>query len=71
MKTFKIHMVLFAETFEGFSTVCGINDGCSAEFYDSATLVDFGDVAKTSCKNCLRRFKKLEAKENELQSTAQ
>lgn len=39
---FKIHMVFWAQIGEGFSTVCGINDGCSEEFLENAELVAFG-----------------------------
>jgi len=56
---FKTHMVLFADN-EGFTTLCGITDGCSEAFYDSPdNLAEFGDEKNTTCKKCLPKFKKM------------
>lgn len=52
-------MVLWAQTGEGFSTVCGINDGCSEKFLDADVLVDFGNQNETTCKKCLTKFLEL------------
>lgn len=56
MSQFKIHMIMWAEAGEGFRTVCGIDDGCSEKFWDSATLTVYGDTKKTTCKKCLAAF---------------
>ena len=56
---FKVHMVLFWDE-EGFSTVCGINDGCSRAFYDcTSNLASFGNTNDTTCKRCLAKYKKM------------
>jgi protein-arginine kinase activator protein McsA len=68
---FKIHMILLSDQ-EGFTTVCGIDDGCSDKFKDTAefsngiayprktmTFSDFGDERKTTCKKCLQRFTRM------------
>jgi hypothetical protein len=56
--SFKSHMILFSDQ-EGFTTVCGIDDGCSDNFKDTAKFSNFGDEAKTTCKKCLQRFRKM------------
>ena len=58
--TFKVHMVLFADE-ESFSTLCGIDDGCSETFYENVGryVVEFGNDKKTTCKRCLARFGKM------------
>jgi hypothetical protein len=60
---FKIHMCLFADE-ESFSTLCGIDDGCSEKFYEcfGKYVVSFGNDKKTTCKKCLARFSKMLAK---------
>ena len=56
---YKTHMVLWAESGEGFSTVCGITDECSEKFFDEAVLVAFGNKDETTCKRCLKRFSEM------------
>lgn len=56
--TFKTHMILLSDQ-EGFTTVCGIDDGCSDKFKDTAEFSSFGDGVKTTCKKCLQRFAKM------------
>lgn len=53
-------MTLFCSE-ESFSTVCGIDDGCSEVFYENfgKYVVDFGREDKTTCKHCLARYKKM------------
>lgn len=55
---FKIHMILLSDQ-EGFTTVCGIDDGCSESFKNDAKFSYFGDSRKTTCKKCLKRFAKM------------
>lgn len=54
---FKVHMVLFSDE-ESFSTLCGIDDGCSEKFYENCGrhLVEFGNEKKTTCKKCSQMF---------------
>lgn len=62
---FKRHMLLRADE-DSFLTLCGIDEGCSEAFYDSAdTTVCFGNEAGTTCKRCLAKFKKLLAAEEQ------
>lgn len=60
MKQFKTHMVFFHDE-ESFSTLCGINDGCSEAFYENVgeCVIEFGDVKKTTCKKCLKKYEKM------------
>jgi len=53
-------MVLFYDE-ESFSTLCGIDDGCSEAFYENIGrhVVEFGNDKKTTCKKCLARFSKM------------
>lgn len=55
---FKTHMILLSDQ-EGFTTVCGIDDGCSDNFKDTAKFSNFGDERKTTCKKCLQRFTRM------------
>ena len=55
MKTFKKHMVLIADI-DGFTTLCGINDGASEAFLDQDTLVEYGRSDETTCAHCKRIF---------------
>lgn len=56
---FKVHMVFYSDE-ESFSTLCGINEGCSEAFYENwgKHMVAFGNDKKTTCKKCLSRFRK-------------
>ena len=60
---FKVHMVFYSDE-ESFSTLCGIDNGCSERFYENCGryLVEFGNDKKTTCKKCLSRFKKMVTK---------
>ena len=67
MKTFKKHMVLIADN-EGFTTLCGINDGASEAFLDQDTLVEYGRTDETTCAHCKRIFQRqLEHEVKEIQ----
>lgn len=67
MKTFKKHMILYAD-YEGFCTICGINDSCSEDFFEAGyNLVEFGNRAETTCKKCLEAWDKKIEEFNEAQ----
>ena len=55
---FKSHMIFFGDIDFGFSTMCGITDDCSEDFFDNAELYEYGDYSKVNCKKCLLKFKK-------------
>ena len=65
-KKFKTHMIKYADT-ESFTTMCGIDDGCSEDFWlDETTLIEFGNISKCTCKKCIAIYnKRLEQHENE------
>ena len=58
---FKKHMIRITYSDGGFSTLCGIDESCSEEFYDDPNvLVAYGDKENTTCKRCLLAWAKEE-----------
>lgn len=56
---FKKHIALFWDE-DSFITLCGINEGCSEQFYDDPhNLVEFSNYGQATCKKCLSRFDKM------------
>ena len=53
---------------DGFETLCGIDDGCSEEFFEQSPMVKYADKKHTTCKRCLLKWEKEEAKAEEMES---
>jgi len=51
-------MLLYQDD-EGFSTLCGITEACSDNFFeDYNSRVSYGDEQNTTCKRCLLKWER-------------
>lgn len=61
---FKTHMIRFAThdyyngVDDGFRTYCGITEECSEGIRDNESFVKNHNEIRTTCKKCLRSYKK-------------
>lgn len=52
---------------DGFSTLCGITDNCSEDFFDDPNnLVGYGNEKECTCKRCMKKWEKEKKKMDEI-----